>query len=193
MAGTSGRRTARQQALLERLVELCVAEGFARFTLDELTVRLSCSKTTLYSLAGSKSELAVEVVRDWFRRTTARVEAAVAEAPEGAADRIAAYLRAVAASLQTLSPAFLADVAAFEPAAEIYRMNTALAADRIRGLVADGVARGELRDVHAAFVAEMVAATMFEIQRGRLFERLELTDGQAYDELAAFVVGVLRR
>lgn len=191
MARTSGRRTPRQEALLERLADLCAAEGFAGFTLDELTVRLGCSKTTLYSLASSKPELSVEVVRACFRRATDEVEAATAGV-EGAVERIEAYLGAVATQLQRFSPAFLADVAAFGPTADVYRRNTEAAADRIRRLVADGVERGGLRPVHAAFVAEMVAATMFEIQRGRMFERLELSDAEAYAELAAFVVQALR-
>jgi hypothetical protein len=47
--------------------------------------------------------------------------------------------------------------------------------------------------VHAAFVGEMVAATMFEIQRGVLFERLELTDSEAYAELLGLVSRLLSR
>lgn len=184
-------RTARQQELLERLVDLCVQEGFRRFTLDELTVRLACSKTTLYSLAPSKRGLAETVVREAFRRATVDVEDRLV-AVEGAAARIEAYLLAVAARLQGFSAAFLADVAAIDVAAAVYRRNTEAAADRIRTLVSEGVASGELRDVPAAFVAEMVAATMFEIQRGRMFERLELTDAEAYAALAAFVVDALR-
>jgi hypothetical protein len=45
--------------------------------------------------------------------------------------------------------------------------------------------------VHAAFAGEMVAATMFEVQRGEMFARLELTDAEAYAELAAFVLRAL--
>lgn len=184
------RRTARQQELLDRLVDLCEAEGFAGFTLDDLTVRLGCSKTTLYSLAGSKQELAVEVVRASFRRATDLVETRLAGV-EGAGPRIGTYLRAVADRLQSLSAAFLADIAAHEATDAVYRRNTEAAADRIRQLVSEGVASGELRQVHAGFVAEMVAATMFDIQRGRLFERLELSDAEAYTELADFVVQAL--
>lgn len=184
------RRTARQQQLLDRLVDLCEAEGFAGFTLDELTVRLGCSKTTLYSLAGSKQDLAVEVVRASFRRATDLVETRLAGV-EGAGPRIGTYLRAVADRLQSLSAVFLADIAAYEATDAVYRRNTEAAADRIRQLVNEGVASGELRPVHAGFVAEMVAATMFDIQRGRLFERLELSDAEAYAELADFVVQAL--
>ncbi|HEY1135342.1 MAG TPA: TetR/AcrR family transcriptional regulator [Nocardioides sp.] len=190
MTTERARRTARQQQLLDRLVDLCEAEGFSRFTLDELTVRLGCSKTTLYSLAGSKQELAVEVVRASFRRATALVEARLAEV-SGAGERIGTYLRAVADRLQSLSDDFLTDIAAYELTDAVYRRNTEAAADRIRQLVGDGVASGELRDVHAAFVGEMVSATMFDIQRGRLFERLEMSDAEAYAELARFVVQAL--
>jgi hypothetical protein len=45
--------------------------------------------------------------------------------------------------------------------------------------------------VHAAFAAEMVAATMFEIQRGELFDRLEMSDSEAYAELASLVIHAL--
>ncbi|MDF9714954.1 TetR/AcrR family transcriptional regulator [Nocardioides sp. ChNu-153] len=191
MAGTTRpQRTARQQQLLDRLVDLCEAEGFAAFTLDELTVRLGCSKTTLYSLAGSKQELAVEVVRESFRRAVDIVETRLAGV-EGAAARIETYLRAVADRLQSLSEVFLADIARLPATDAVYRRNTQAAAERIRGLIAEGVASGELRQVHAAFVGEMVAATMFEIQRGRMFERLELADAEAYAELATFVVQAL--
>ena len=69
------RRTARQVDLLERLVALMVAEGFAQFTLDDLAERLHCSKTTLYALASSKQELVVEVVKHYFRAAVEAVEA----------------------------------------------------------------------------------------------------------------------
>lgn len=187
----SRRRTARQVDLLDRLVALLAAEGFADFTLDDLARRLSCSKTTLYALADSKQELVVEVAKQYFRAAVVSVEAAV-EAVEGPAARVAAYLTAVAEELRPLSRAFMDDLAGFAPANDVYRRNTAAAAERIRRLVSDGVEAGVFRQVHAAFAGEMVAATMFEIQRGEMFARLELSDAEAYAELASFVVHALR-
>lgn len=190
MTTLARRRTARQVDLLERLVALMVAEGFAQFTLDDLAERLHCSKTTLYALASSKQELVVEVVKHYFRDAVDAVEARVAATPERGL-RVSAYLDAVAERLAPLSRAFVQDVAAFAPAEEVYRRNTAAAADRIRALVANGVREGAFRPVHAAFVGEVVAATMFEIQRGELFERLEMTDSEAYVELASLVIHAL--
>lgn len=185
-------RTPRQLDLLDRLVVLLTREGFAGLTLDEIAHRMHCSKTTLYALAPSKPELVVEVVKQYFRSSVPRVEEAVAAAG-GPAERVSAYLLAVADHLAPLSRDFLDDLAAFPPAAEVYRTNTAAAANRIRDLIKEGIDAGDFRALNAAFAAEMVAATMFEIQRGELFARLELTDAEAYAELAALVVGALSR
>ena len=190
MSSTRSRRTARQVDLLDRLVELLTREGFSGFTLDDLAERLHCSKTTLYQLAGSKHELVVEVVKQYFRAAVEFVEARV-EAVATPGDRVDVYLRAVAERLRPLSRDFMQDLLAFEPAAEVYRRNTAAAADRIRGLISDGIEAGAFRPVHAACMGEIVAATMFEIQRGEMFARLELTDAEAYAELASLVTQAL--
>lgn len=186
----AGRRTARQLDLLDRLVALMAAEGFSRFTLDDLAERLRCSKTTLYALAPTKQELVVEVVKQYFRMAAVTVEAAVDEVADPA-DRITAYLAAVGDCLRPLSREFMDDLAGFAPANEVYRQNTAVAADRIRQMIADGIDAGAFRPVHAAFAGEMVAATMFEIQRGEMFARLELTDAEAYAELSSLLVHAL--
>jgi AcrR family transcriptional regulator len=184
------RRTARQQDLLDRLVALLAAEGFADFTLDELAARLSCSKTTLYALAASKQELVVEAVKEYFRQSVPHVEARMAEVGDPA-QQVTAYLEAVADYLRPLSREFLDDLLAFGPTAEVYRRNTIAAAGRIREVIAEGISAGAFRSVNAAFVAEMVAATMIEIQRGEMFARLEITDAEAYAELASLVVHAL--
>src|ERR687894_1921125 len=90
--------TRRQAELLDQLEELFLAEGFARFTLDDLAVRLHCSKSTLYALAESKERLALRVVKHFFRKATDAVEAqTVTEADP--ARRVTAYLSAVARAL----------------------------------------------------------------------------------------------
>ena len=96
------RGAARHSELLDALVDLLLAEGFAHLTLDELAGRLRCSKRTLYALAGSKEQLVRAAVVHFFDRATTRVEAAVA-AVDAPPDRVAAYLRAVAAELAPAS------------------------------------------------------------------------------------------
>ncbi|KNE81661.1 MULTISPECIES: TetR/AcrR family transcriptional regulator [Streptomyces] len=183
----SARRTARQSDLLRRLVALVAAEGFASFTLDDLAVRLRCSKTTLYQLAGSKQELVREAVKYYFRAATEAVEKQIADT-SAPADRVVVYLKAVSEQLRPLSRRFLDDMAEFAPAREVYEANTRHASARVRQLITEGVAAGAFRDVHAAFVGEVVAATMQEIQRGGVTANTGLSDADAYAELASLIV-----
>ncbi|MFB1295436.1 TetR/AcrR family transcriptional regulator [Mycobacterium sp. pW049] len=180
--------TARQTELFDALVALFLAEGFAHLTLDEIAARLRCSKSTLYTLAGSKEQLVQAATVHFFRSATETVEARV-DAVVGARARIAAYLEAVGAALDPASDQFMADLDAFAPARAIYEKNTRIAARRVRELIADGVAAGEFRDVHAAFAAELVATVMVRIQQRAVRDNTGLDDAAAYRELAAILTG----
>ncbi len=179
--------TRRQAELLDQLEELFLAEGFSRFTLDDLALRLRCSKSTLYALAGSKEQLAHRVVKHFFRKATAAVEAdTVTEDDPGR--RVTAYLIAVAKALAPAGPAFHRDLDAFPPGREVYERNTAAAAERVRSLIADGVAQGRFREVHPALVADTVTTLMFRIGRGDTGRATGLDDATAYRELAALLL-----
>ncbi len=180
--------TARQTELFDALVALFLAEGFAHLTLDEIAARLRCSKSTLYALAGSKEQLVQAATVHFFRAATEAVEARV-EVVTGARERIAAYLEAVGTALDPASDRFMADLDGFAPARAIYEKNTRIAARRVRELIADGVAAGEFRDVHAAFAADLVATVMVRIQQRVVRDNTGLDDAAAYRELAAILTG----
>ena len=69
---TDDRLTRRQAELLDQLEALFLAEGFARFTLDDLAEMVRCSKSTLYALAESKERLALRVIKHFFRKAQTR-------------------------------------------------------------------------------------------------------------------------
>ncbi len=179
--------TRRQAELLDQLEELFLAEGFARFTLDDLALRLRCSKSTLYTLAGSKEQLAQRVIKHFFRKATEAVEARTVTVTDPAL-RVTAYLTAVAGALAPAGPAFHRDLDSFGPGRDIYERNTALAADRVRELIADGVAQGRFREVHPRLVADTVTTLMFRIGRGDTARATGLDDAAAYRELAALLL-----
>ena len=179
--------TPRQAELLDQLEALFLADGFARFTLDDLALRLRCSKSTLYALAASKEQLALRVVRHFFRKATADVEAQTVTEQDPAL-RVTAYLNAVARALAPASPAFHRDLDAFPPGRAVYETNTAAAADRVRELIAEGVADGRFREVHPALVADTVTTLMFRIGRGETARATGLDDAAAYRELAALLL-----
>ncbi|WP_114559473.1 TetR/AcrR family transcriptional regulator [Desertihabitans aurantiacus] len=184
--------TRRQSQLETALLELVLAEGFAHLTVDDLAVRLGCSKRTLYALAPSKEQLVTRTVRLFFRSAAEQVEQATRRS-RSPARRLTRYLEEVATALSPASRQFMADVSAFTPAAEIYELNTQLATKRVRELIAEGIGAREFRDVHAFFVAEVVAATMRRIGSGELQQATGLTDAEAYRHLADVAVSALRR
>ncbi|MFF7181213.1 TetR family transcriptional regulator [Streptomyces sp. NPDC008121] len=188
----TGRGAARRSALFEELVALLVGEGFAQLTLDDLAARLRCSKRTLYGLADSKEQLVRAAVVHFFRRATTRVESVLAAETEPA-ERLAAYLRAVAAELAPVSPRFFDDVAAFEPAAEVYERNTRAAAGRVQQLIEEGVRAGVFRDVHVTFAADVIASVMVRIQQRQVASATGLADAEAYEQLAELLLNGLTR
>lgn len=184
--------TRRQWQLRDQLVRLILAEGFSTFTMDDFASRLRCSKRTLYALARSKEQLATLAVREFFRSATEQVEAAIMKVRKPAR-RVVAYLEAVADALAPASREFHDDVAAFQPAREIYQQNTEAAAQRVRQLIDDGRRSGAFRNVPTAFVAEVVTATMQRITSGEIQASTKLSDAAAYTELARLVVAAVRR
>ncbi|MCC8930340.1 MULTISPECIES: TetR/AcrR family transcriptional regulator [Nocardiaceae] len=183
---TSAHATARRAELFDQLVALLLSEGFAHLTLDEIAARLRCSKSTLYTLAGSKEQLVRAATVHFFRGATERVEASLTSV-RGTTERLTAYLSAVGVALEPASRQFMEDLAAFPPAREVYEQNTAFAAKRVQELIDDGASAGDVRSVHAAFVADVAASTMARIQTREVSERTGLDDSQAYAELAALL------
>ncbi|PKW14054.1 TetR/AcrR family transcriptional regulator [Saccharopolyspora spinosa] len=193
MTTSEGRRrpvNARRAELLDRLRDLFLAEGFAHFTLDDLAGRLHCSKSTLYTLAGSKEQLAVRVVAHYFKGATRQVEQRVA-ATDDVREEVRLYLEAAAEALRPASREFIDDMAANIATRATYEANAHAAADRIRGLIREGVRQGVFREVHAGFVGEMVGRTIVGIQRGEIGERTGLSDAAAFAALSQFLLGGL--
>lgn len=180
------RPSARQRVLVDQLMATFLAEGFAAFTLDDLAARLHCSKATLYAIAASKEQLVVRVLTRFFVRATERVEADVTAV--GADARVTTYLLAVARELDPVSSTLYADIAAFAPAADLYRRNTELAGLRVQQLITAGVQAGVVREVHAAFVGTAVATVMAAIQSGAISAATGLPHAAAYEELADLVL-----
>lgn len=183
--------TTRSARLLDELVALFLAEGFAAFTLADLAARLHCSKTTLYGLGHSKEQLTVNAVNCFFRDATRAVEAATARESDPAV-RIVAYLEAVADALRPASVAFMADLAAHPATRAAYERNTQAASQRVSTLINEGIDRGAFRPVHGAFVADMTAAAMSRIQTGQVFAMTGMHDADAYHELALLILNGIR-
>lgn len=180
------RRADRRRAdLVERLIDLFMAEGFDHFSLADLAERLHCSKSTLYTVAPSKEQIVTTALRAYFRRASERIEARLSDA-DAPVERLQRYLLGISEELGPASPAFFIDLDRFAPGREIYRENTRIAAERVRELVV--AARGGARSVNAAFVGVVAGLVMEAINRGTVEAGTGLGDAEAYRALADLIV-----
>lgn len=170
--------------MVDTLIDVFLAEGFAELSIADLAGRLRCSKSTLYCVADSKEQIIVAVVRAYFRRATTRIEARI-ETEVDPVDRIRRYLLEIAEELTAASAAFFADLDAFAPAREIYRDNTRIAARRVQEMVGEAL-RGSTV-VNAAFVGVVAGLVMEAIHRGHLEAGAGLGDAEAYRALADLI------
>jgi AcrR family transcriptional regulator len=183
--------TSRQDQLFGQILDLYVASGFSRYTLEQVATKLRCSKSTIYALAPSREQLAIAVAVFFFRRAARRIDEKL-EHEESPTRRLEIYLHGVADELEPLSKTFIDDMAAFEPTRRIYELNTSIAASRVRDLLSGGVAADEFRPISVAFVAEVVSSAMVAIQTRRMGGATGLTDAEAYGALADLVVHGIR-
>ncbi|MGC0365224.1 AcrR family transcriptional regulator [Rhodococcus sp. 27YEA15] len=186
MARVDRTATARRAQLFDQLSDLFRGDGFAHLTLDEISARLHCSKSTLYTVAAGKDDLVRAVTVHFFKSATDAVERAV-EAERHPGRRVGVYLEAVGDQLSAVSHQFMEDLAQSPSARQVYETNTAFAANRVRELIVHGVESGAFREVHASFVADAAAATMVRIQQREVYRATGLDDAQAYRELAALI------
>ena len=129
------RLTSRQTHLRDALVDLVLAQGFSHLTMDDFAAQIELLKRTLYALAASKEQIAVLAVRQFFKRATEQVEAAIARtrAPANRGHPLSrGCCRGTAPSQPCLQrrswPTFVR-------LTEIYEQNTLTAARRVRELI----------------------------------------------------------
>jgi AcrR family transcriptional regulator len=58
----------RHEKIIADLEAIFLEEGFRKRTINDLSMRLKCSKRTLYEIAPSKQELALLVMERWLER-----------------------------------------------------------------------------------------------------------------------------
>ncbi|MBY8862326.1 TetR/AcrR family transcriptional regulator [Nocardia sp. CA2R105] len=183
--------TARREELLAQVTDIFLAEGFTSVTVEDLTRRMRCSKSTLYAIGSTKEQLVVAAAKHFFGTEADRIEQTVADHDEPQI-KITTYLEGVAQAMRRNSSAFYADMVTYPPTAEIYARNTARAAERIREMIGDGVRSGAFRATNGTFAAQVVALAIEAVQSGTLLERTGLSAAESFAELADLLFNGLR-
>jgi AcrR family transcriptional regulator len=195
LTGRSGRRfrTQRQEAILDQLERLFLADGFRHLTLQDLTDELHCSRTILYALAPTKEELVLVVIDRWLQKVGVALNTAVdqARAPD---ERLEAALDGIGTSSLSATPRFMADMASYGPTNELHMKHARHAFRRLEDIITDGVTKGTFRQVDARFAAAVMHLVMTSISDGTLVERTGMFPGEATLEFKELLFrGVLHR
>ena len=183
VGGRTTKATVRRDALISRIIDVLLEEGFLDLSLEDVARKLRCSKSTLYTIASSKEQLLITVIRAFFRRAAERIELDIAASDDH--ERITIYLMAISRELAPASSLFFADIDAFPPTREIYRNNTRIAAERVRQLVIEAVPESALVD--PTFLGAVAGQIMEAIHRGDIETASHLDDSAAYRALATLI------
>lgn len=178
----------RRRELLDRLVQVFLAQGFTAFSVEDLALRCHCSTTTLLAVAPDRAQLERTVLAHFFTGSEQTLEVRIAAIPDPGV-RPGEYLAGVAAALAPASNAFFRDLERCPAGRQLYEASTRRAAARVRELLRDAVRAGRLRDVQASFVGDTVSAVTARISSGAVLLSTGLDDARAYSELATLVTG----
>jgi AcrR family transcriptional regulator len=174
--------TTRQAELLEEIQALYLRDGFSRHTLDALASELRCSKMTLYTLAPSREQLAVAVLRRFFEAVSADIthQTRMVAGPE---EKIEVTIRAMADGLLEMSPVCFHEMLGFEPTRQVYEGFARGHAETLAGLL-DRASEGAPR-VPGPFVAELVKVAIESACAGELEADTAIPPSAAVDHLVS--------
>jgi len=185
-----GERRSRE-ALLDALVEILVTEGFGDWKIGTLASRLSCSRSTLYKLAPTKTGLIVLVLNRLIDSVMADALEAAATPGFSAAEKITAYGRTVALRQSRMVPKLWVDIAESPEARAVFAPRRG--AKPIAGFVEEGIRSGELRPVNAEFVSRLIQAGAQLGQDPQVLEASGLDSSEAVSQLLDIILRGVER
>ena len=134
----AGRSLRRREELLDGVMAIITARGFADVPVCEMARELSCSFSTLYRVAPSKDSLVVLAIGRWGELALRGAEARLEESATPL-ERVRSYVRAGARAILPQSHAFRRDMERFESTRVAYRVISDRYVDRLAELIAEAV------------------------------------------------------
>ena len=175
------RDSARRRKLFDEIEALFLADGFLRFTTDDIARRLRCSKTTLYRLAPTRDCLYERVVERFLRRVREDgVETARAASDWSAA--LVGLLRAGVDGARGVSWEFVGDMREHPLTNRCLNAHQAQRAADVERLLTAGIDHGAFRDMHPKLVARALLLVIDRIFDAEFLESVGLSLADAYDE-----------
>jgi AcrR family transcriptional regulator len=156
--------------LLDGLMHIAAAEGFADLKMADLARRLHCSVATLYKLAPAKVDLVSLALERWGKDTLSEAESRSLER-SSASERARTYYRAGAERTGALSHEFRRDVERFSATRQTWRAISDGFIERFSQLLAEAAQAGEIRTVNATFLVGLFRYIAYAVRDEELLGR----------------------
>ncbi len=187
----AGRSLRRREELLDGVMAIITARGFADVPVSEMARELSCSLSTLYRVAPSKDSLVVLAIGRWGELALRGAEARLEESATPL-ERVRSYVRAGAGAILPQSHAFRRDMERFESTRVAYRVISDRYVDRLAELIAEAVRAGEARPVNPRLMAGLLRHLGRAVRDEDMLEVAGVTAGEALFEVESLLLEGLR-
>jgi AcrR family transcriptional regulator len=185
-------KNGRREELLDGLMRIASAEGFAELKVADLACRLHCSVATLYKLAPTKVDLVSLALERWGKDTLSEAESRSLER-SSASDRARTYYGAGSERTRELSHEFRRDVERFSATRQTWRTISDGFIDRFSELVSEAAEAGEIRHVNPTFLVGMLRYVAMAVRDEDLLDRAGLTAREALMEMDTIIWDGVRR
>ena len=180
-------KNGRKEELLDGVMRIAAARGFAELKMADLARELHCSVATLYKLAPSKIGLVIVALERWGDQLLTEIDARACECSTPSA-RARTYYREGADGLRELSSAFRRDVEYFEGTRRAYReIISNRFIERFSALLEEAAQAGEIRPVNVRFAVGMFRYIAFAIRDEDLLASAGLTAREALLEVDTMI------
>ncbi len=161
----------RAEELLDGVMLVISAQGFANLKMSDLAGELHCSVSTLYKLAPSKTDLVILALQRWGDHLLAGIDAQARQCSSPSA-QARSYFREGAEGLRELSSAFRRDVEHFEATRRAYReIVSDRFIERFSALLEEAAKAGEIRPINVRFAVGMFRYIAFAVRDEDLLRR----------------------
>ena len=186
-------KNGRKEELLDGVMRIAAADGFAELKMADLARELHCSVGTLYKLAPSKIDLVIVALERWGEHLLTEIDARARECSTPSA-RARTYYREGANGLRELSSTFRRDVEYFEGTRRAYReIISDRFIERFSALLEEAAEAGEIRPVNVRFAVGMFRYIAFAIRDEDLLAAAGLTAREALLEVDHMIWDGIRR
>ena len=167
--------------LADDLTSLFIGEGFLHLTTEKIARRLRCSKTTLYGLAPTRTQIYQTVVKRFLAGVRAEGIRRAAEADDwyGA---LTGLLGAGVSGAHGVSWEFVRDLRRHPATQRLLAAHQRQRVQDLERLLQEGARHGAFHDLHARLVAELLQTLIWRVFEPDLLSSVGLSLEEAYSE-----------